>query len=312
MTSVGGAQTIAFVHELETRFADNIAYPVPFAISTTETVPNLLGRLKVFDLLQIDFDGTMEETRINPPWLDPDDRTIWDFLLGTEKHILSRWGELDLPEPGPEVARRFLNRSAQILAATVGLMKLGRTYPGALLIRAMFELALQFEYLMQDPTSRARRYQDYTWVTRYKQSTAIANNPTGLVAHRLASSPLRTAGEERNKREYERVRPRFPIEDRRGRQRVARNWYRMSIRNLAGRLGKLGEYRVIYAGCSAWAHGDPFSEETTSHWASNPKILFIVCVGYHARMLLQVADVGGVVLTAEQAEGLKKLAEEFH
>jgi hypothetical protein len=99
VTSVGGGKTVAFVHTVQTRFADTIAYPVPFAIAETETVPNLLGRHQVFDLLQVDFDGTLEETRIAAPWLQDDDRRIWGFLLDTEKHILQRWGELNLPDP---------------------------------------------------------------------------------------------------------------------------------------------------------------------------------------------------------------------
>ena len=88
VTSVGGGQTVAYVHELHSRLAENIAYRIPFAIADTEAVPNLLGRLHVFDRLQIDFDGTMQETRIDPPWLDDNEKIIWDDLISTTNHHL--------------------------------------------------------------------------------------------------------------------------------------------------------------------------------------------------------------------------------
>jgi hypothetical protein len=173
-------------------------------------------------------------------------------------------------------------------------------------------MALQFEYLMEDPGPRAQQYLDYTWVTKHRQSTAVANNPTGPISSWIAASPRRATGEARNKLEYDRVRAQFVKKGRKGSQRLVDNWHGMSIHDLADRLGRLGEYRLVYAGCSAWAHGDPFSTEwMTGHWTSNGPIVFIACVGYYARMLLTVADVGGAILTAEQHGFLKKLAPGF-
>jgi hypothetical protein len=85
----------------------------------------------------------------------------------------------------------------------------------------------------------------------------------------------------------------------------------MSVRDLAERLGRAGEYRLVYAGCSAWAHGDASSTQWASHWGSNPEILFIACVGYYARMLLKLADVGRAVLTAGQHEFLAQASAGF-
>ena len=65
LSSVGGGGTTAFVHIIQTRFDDGIEFPVPYAIAEKETVPNLLGRLGVFDQLQIHFDGQCMETRIS-------------------------------------------------------------------------------------------------------------------------------------------------------------------------------------------------------------------------------------------------------
>ncbi len=312
VTGVGGARNVAYVHELPTRFADNIAYPVPFAIAVTETVPNLLGRLQVFDRLQVEFDGTVQETRIAAPWLNPGEKRIWDFLLATERHILARWSEMDLSAPARDVARRFIERAAQVLASAVGLKKLDRCYAAPAIIRALFELAMQFEYLMDDPVPRAQRYLDFTHVTRHKQSSAIASNPSGPISTLIAQSHLREEGEKRNKAEYERVRNQFMMTTKKGRAKPCDNWYCMSIYDLADKVGWLGEYRVIYAECSAWAHGDPFStQQIASHPFADPNAVFTLCSQYYARMLLKIADVGKVVLTSEQHGFLTAFTTQF-
>ena len=310
VTSVGGGQTIAYAHKLETRFGDGIAYPVPFAIATSESVPNLLGRFKVFDWLQMHFDGTLEETRVAAPWLDKSDRKIWEFLIATEGHILQRWQKLEITQPARDVAVHFVNRAGQVLASAVALLKCDNTYAGPLLVRTMFELALQYEYLMDDPEPRAQQYLDFQHITKHKQSTAVANNPSGPLSRFLASSPDRPEGEKRNKAEYDRVRPKFVRPRKRGREHLWANWYCMTVRDLAEEVGYLGEYRLAYSQCSAWAHGDPSATVgvagALSPWGMG-KNLFVLCVGYHARILLKIADVGKILLTSEQHGFLRKI-----
>ena len=106
--SIGGGGTKAFVHDFTARLDDTITLSIPFAIAPTEDVPNLLGRLGVFDPLQIDFDGTVQETRISAPWLDKGLRRVWDTVLAAEKHIFTRWKDITLPPPACDVARRFV------------------------------------------------------------------------------------------------------------------------------------------------------------------------------------------------------------
>ena len=311
--SVGTGQTIAYVHQLQTRFADNICYPVPFAIASVERVPNLLGRLEVFDHLQVDFDGTLSETRIAAPWLDHDQRRIWDWLQETERHILNRWGEMPLPPAAAKAATHMVDRAGQVLAGAVGLVKLDRAYAGAVFIRALFEIALQLDYMMEDPGPRAEQYLDFTHMTRYRHVKAVTDNPSGPLARKIAQSPLRAQGERRNQAEYDRVRPRFVRTGKSGRQTEWTNWYGMTIRQLAEEMGRLGEYKLLYAKCCAWAHGDPFSTEwaPSQQATSDRQFVFIVCLGYYARMLLKIADVRQVLLTAEQYQTLKKFAVEW-
>ncbi len=65
--NVAGSQTEAYVHELTLRFAANErTIRAPFAIATRETVPNLLGRLGVFEQFELWFDPRKHRTYINP------------------------------------------------------------------------------------------------------------------------------------------------------------------------------------------------------------------------------------------------------
>lgn len=308
VSSVGGGTTVAHVHEITTRFDRNIQYRVPFAIAGTEEIPNLLGRLKVFDFLQIDFDGTVEETRIASPWMSEGHRRIWDALIDAERHLVDRYADWDLSPDVRDALRGFVNRGGQLVASVAGLAKLARTYPGPLFIRSLFELSLQVEYLLQDPDVRAKRYKDFQHVTKHKLAAAITANPTGPIGRGLAQSPLRPDGEERVQVEFDRVRAEFVRPNTKRKQRLVSNWYGMRIDELARQMGRDGEYRTIYAICASWSHGDPLSVlPTADHPLTDTDTVLIACFNFYARMLLRIADVGKVILTPQQYELLKGL-----
>lgn len=291
---------------MRTRFDDGIVLDIPFAIADTETVPNLLGRFGVFENLQIDFDASLQETRVTAPWLDQTWRRFWKLLLETERHIRDRWQDLELPPPADKAASQMISHGAHLFAAAAGLAKLHRAFAGPLIIRAMFELALQFEYLMRDPGPRGQRYLDFAHVTRYRWSETLAENPSGPISGDIASSPLRPEGEARIKAEFERVHHQF----RRGKTDLWNNWYCMTVKRLAEELEWDGEYRYWYNLGSTWAHADPFSTEQTSAFPGIDRpVVMVACQHYYARMLLRVAD--KLILTAEQYEFLKTAAQEF-
>jgi len=316
LKSVGGGVTQAFVHEITARFDPSLTLSVPFAIMTSETVPNLLGRLGVFDVLQLHFDATFQETQFLQPWLDRKERRIWEFVVETEEHVLRRWPEVtlsgktasdpELQRNAKDVARRFLGRTGQVLASLRSLLKEGTRYGAPALIRTMFELVWQFEFLMLAPEKRAKEYAEFYWVTRHKQAKTLAENPVGFVSKRLAESPKRAAGEQQNRVEFERVKPMFMVQTKGGKERLAENWYKMSIRELAESLGRGGEYRLIYAHASAWAHGDPFGTEPQQpNFLEDPNTALLLGLMCHERILFLIAEAGRIVLTNEQFEVLK-------
>jgi predicted aspartyl protease len=67
LANVAGGHNDAFVHELTVRLDDDEpAMLVPVAFATREGVPNLLGRLGVFDQRRNEFDPQQRLTRIDP------------------------------------------------------------------------------------------------------------------------------------------------------------------------------------------------------------------------------------------------------
>lgn len=300
--SVGGGRTNAYVHEIPSRFGDGVEKTVAYAIAEIENVPNLLGRHVVFDELQVDFDASLEETRISAPWLDRQQRRIFRFLLATQNHILARWSENPLPGRADEAANILMRRGRQLFTALVGLLKLHRAYACPPLLRSLLETQLQLEFLLEDPNSRAEAYLDFEHITRYKQFRALVKAPPGTIGYDVANAPQRKSGEPALKREYDRVRHAFIRGNKSN--RTWDNWYCMTTADMAKHLGRLPEYRLWYKACSAWAHGDPSASRREYLFRDNVALTQSIC--WCARMQLHIADAKKIVLTGEQFEFLKK------
>lgn len=68
LANATGGHSEAFVHDLAIRLSDEEpAFDVPVAIAARENVPNLLGRLGVFDRRRIEFEPLTRMTRIELP-----------------------------------------------------------------------------------------------------------------------------------------------------------------------------------------------------------------------------------------------------
>lgn len=313
LSGVGGAHTTAFVHDLNIRFDSDIALgPTPFAIAATESVPNLLGRLGVFDRLQVDFDASLTETRITAPWLDATEREMWEFCISIEKHILQRWDEIALAPQSKNVVAKFLNRAGQLTATAAGMLKLHRDTESLLFIRAFFELSAQFEYLMDDPEERSKQFEEYGKITKRHQMRDMLDNTAGFIGRYLAESPLREEGEARVEREYQEARSQFLTK----KGKEWKNWYGRTFKDLVSTLAENSpynwktEYAIWYRQGSAWIHFDPSalgSLEAASQTFGNRNLLDS-CFHYYFRMLLLVSK--ELILTAEQYEVLLEYAKD--
>ncbi len=180
-------------------------------------------------------------------------------------------------------------------------------YAGPILLRSLFELSLQFEYLLQDREVRSNQYAEFAHIKKHEIMQAIVHNPGGFISQQLACSPLREEGEARNKAEYDRVRPRF-LNKKGG---TWSKWYGNSAFWLAEILEREAEYRLIYAQTSAWSHGDPCLIMAAQIDAfGRPEIFWMILVGYYSRILCALAESFKIVLSHEQFEVLKNLAKD--
>ena len=309
LSGVGGASTAAYVHELEARFngEESGGMRIPFAIAADENVPMLLGRLGVFDRLQVDFDASLRETSIAAPWLSQSSAELLRGFLRIDEAILKRWKPECLPSPANRVVARLLNRAAQLVGGARGLVKLHLPDTAIPLLRSLFELSLQFEYVLGDPEVRARQYEDFSAITRCRQMHAWIDQPSGPLSAELArrGTPERR---ERVDAECEAVRSAFTRRSPK-KGRVWDKWYCMSVRDLARALQREEEYKRWYADWSAWQHGDPFSP--MSNAVGEPHAVLMHCYCHYARILLKAADVAGLILTAEEYEFLQTSADKF-
>ncbi|MFH1110579.1 MAG: DUF5677 domain-containing protein [Planctomycetota bacterium] len=302
LTSVGNATTGAYVHAIRTRFNEGLACDVRFAIADTEEVPNLLGRLDVFDSLQVYFDATLQVTTVAPVWLDAANKRLWDVVADASEHIASRWRDNPLPAPGDEAAGQLLRRGEQLFATAAGLMRLPCTWEAPLVVRALFEVSLQFEYLIQSPAQRGQLYLDYAKVTRYERVQRIVENAHGLIGQRIANSPLRAEGEIRNKQDYDSVERNY----RKGKGGHWHTWHCKSVAQLASELGRRGEYDVWYSSAAGWSHGDLFATQSVSLYpGSGVEQLFQACLQFFGRMLYSVIEAKRMIIAAEPFELLR-------
>jgi hypothetical protein len=302
--AVGGSRTRAFVHIVPTRIGDGIELSLPYAIAESERVPNLLGRMGLFDTLQIDFDGTMRETRFSAPWLDDRSRRIWDAVLELSRRIERNWPESDVPSPGREAAAHLFTRASRILASIAGLLKLHRTIEAPTLLRSLFDASVQCEYLMRDLQSRAQQYIEFRRISRREQARAVVANPAGPLAKLLANSPLRAAEEPRVEAEFQAVQHRY----RRGRGLWDR-WYCMTFRDLCSNVGREGEYRWLQSFLCNWVHSDPIQLGANS--VMPPDSLFILSTMYFARVAWGLVEESKMVLTSDEHAFLLELLKSF-
>ncbi len=285
---VGGGGVKAYVHDVDVWFDEKLTMCVPFAIAETEDVPNLLGREGVLDRIQLDFDGTLQATWIRVPWLSPNQRRVWDLLMDTSNYVIrDRWRDAEIPPPGHEAAGLLTRRAEQVVAAGAALMRNHAGYETPLIVRSLFELALQLEYLMTDPSRLGKLYLDFAKVTRHRWAREVVKG-TGPISSFLADSPLRAAGEARNESEYRAVSGQYS----RGKgSDTWDSWYCMSLRDLAKKLGRDDEYVFWYKLGSGWIHGDPYlCQPATRFPGFENQVMLVMMCHFYCRMLRLVSS----------------------
>ncbi|TWT45382.1 hypothetical protein RAS1_18050 [Phycisphaerae bacterium RAS1] len=256
LRAVGGGVNDAYVHPVSVQLDGETPWPIRIAFSTGENVPHLLGRLDVFERVQLDFDASLEETRIAPPWLTAATRQTRQHLFAVADAIEKQRNAKSLGANVEAAASRFANRANELVLAAESFQKLARSDAFPLVIRALFELAVQFEYLMREPEARAKLYLEYSAVSRFRCQKSWLNLP-GPIGDYLRNSPDRPRGEQRNRVLYDAVRSQFAIRRKPNRER--NHWYEGDLRQLSREVGRESEHVAIYGIYSGWAHADAWT-----------------------------------------------------
>lgn len=132
----------------------------------------------------------------------------------------------------------------------------------AAILRCMFDAYIQAAYLFIDSNEReerARLYLDYEHVERFLLSTEVSSRSNPF-SKSIASSPLRPEGEKRNRKEFDRVKAKYPVKKRNARADDVRNtWYPGNLRDLARIIGMEDEYIVFVKRSHGSIHSSPFA-----------------------------------------------------
>lgn len=150
-----------------------------------------------------------------------------------------------------------LTKATKTHAATLALCRSGYGEDASVLVRSLFELALDMLYLGQNDTGvLARRYVDHDWVIRY-QMLQVARADPGLEPSRLVGE-FDNLPESVIDREAHRVQERWHFWERETNsgqlQRPKSHWSGKSIRQVAADVGWESHYNTMYRLVSQLAH----------------------------------------------------------
>jgi len=157
---------------------------------------------------------------------------------------------------------------------------------------------------MEDPEPRARLWQDFRVVQRYRESQRLCANPNGPIAKAIANSPLRVEGEPALLEDYQRVLPTYETKPGSGKPRGY--WFPGKISQLAEGLGRQAEYQYFYAWSSGVAHVTPLYAGDRRQLLSST-FLFMAHTLY-ARMMTLAADHFRVLVDGELYQVWERVA----
>ncbi|MFL6545082.1 MAG: DUF5677 domain-containing protein [Candidatus Udaeobacter sp.] len=128
------------------------------------------------------------------------------------------------------------------------------------IIRAMYDAYFQAEFVLCDrerSMQRAKDYFEFEHVEKYKLFERILAH-SNWIAERLKLSPKREAGQNENKRQFERVKDRFPL-GKKQKDKTRSHWYPGNLTTVATDIGKTDEYDTMLALFNGSVHSSAFA-----------------------------------------------------
>jgi hypothetical protein len=129
------------------------------------------------------------------------------------------------------------------------------------LLRAMYDACFQAEYMVYEPDKsvmRATDYFEFEHVERHKFMERMLAHSNWIAERRLKASPKGQAGEEQNKRQYDRVRARFG-KGKNQSDSTRNRWYPGNLLQIAAAIDKTDEYDSFLAVFNGYVHSSDFA-----------------------------------------------------
>jgi len=128
------------------------------------------------------------------------------------------------------------------------------------LLRCLYDAFIQAGYVFAVPKEREARgelFLNYYAIERHQRSQEVVKLKTPF-AKKIAQSPMRAAGEKRNKREYDRVKHLYLNKSKKNKkEKVRDHWYPGTLRDRSQDVGCLNEYISFVKSLNGSTHSGP-------------------------------------------------------
>lgn len=209
-------------------------------------------------MARIDILATIENVTFETEvweWLD----LLGDVIAATQQEAMLHDDDFMADTPYRQLLVRAIQRDISTLNTVYILLRWELIHQAAAHVRLFCESLITLRYIAQDITTRVPQFLDYATVERYELAQAILKweaeraNP--------ASNDQMQAFLAQLQQEYDHVKPRYVLTDRKGRQRPFRNWCNIGVAEQARKCGTemTRLYDIVYSQLSAYIHGSAWS-----------------------------------------------------
>lgn len=175
----------------------------------------------------------------------------------------------------------------------------------AAILRCMYDAFIQAAYIATKPGALGELYLNYEHVERFLAPKEIVKQDNRM-ARIVASSPMRKAGEKRNRREFDRVKSAYLTNKR----NVQKHWYRGTLFSIAEKVGKreADEYAWFVGRTNSSVHSGPFATLCGPPMRDARIIeqIALYIVGRAGKLLV---DVAGIHLDEDGKDIIKKCSD---
>jgi hypothetical protein len=123
----------------------------------------------------------------------------------------------------------------------------------ACILRVLYDLHIQFRYMLLDPIKHSVDYLNFSYIERYNQMIVLEKYP-GKVINNIQAMPNWAAKRAELVNNFNARRAAFEYQDKKGATHVRKQWYKGHLDTIAKDAGMEQEYRIMHKYLSAIVH----------------------------------------------------------